>query len=491
MKNLKISIVCGDIKGKFSEIFSKINKLNEKNGPFDLTLCVGQFYSDSNEFGGADSEESNKYIKGEIPIQIPTYFIDSTDHLEFTQGMGYIVCDNLAYLGKSGVVNLLGYNVAYLSGIYDPFTYSKTSIHSFITYSEKEIKQFVQTIQKSKIDILLTCEWPKGILEKLREGEDPKEEPKSLSPAVSLLSKHSNPRYHFCGTENIFFERVPYKFGKTICRFIALANVSEKKHLYAVSLGGIATEPKVLSDNPFIEDKIEVEKLQPKNSKPKFQKKKEKVVPKCWFCLKNEDVETHLLVSIWNELYLAFPKGGITNDHLLIISVDHCNSYLELSPQAQEEFTKIYDRLSKYYSSKNKSIILFERNVISVTQNHMHFQLVPIDNSFLEKSLTIFEDEMKERDMKYFSFDSKISILNALEESKCENQNYYFILLPNGRKLIHQIINPKDKDIFNFGRLVCSKLLNCPERSDWKLCALTKEEEIKIVSDFKSEFKKG
>jgi hypothetical protein len=37
-------LLAGDCLGGFSALFKKVAAVNSKNGPFDLLLCVGQFF---------------------------------------------------------------------------------------------------------------------------------------------------------------------------------------------------------------------------------------------------------------------------------------------------------------------------------------------------------------------------------------------------------------------------------------------------------------
>ena len=54
------------------------------------------------------------------------------------------------------------------------------------------------------------------------------------SAQISLLAKHIQPHYHFAATENMFYQRLPYKNDDTPypTRFIGLAaiNDSQEKH---------------------------------------------------------------------------------------------------------------------------------------------------------------------------------------------------------------------------------------------------------------------
>lgn len=39
-------LISGDVKGKLSALFKRVQAVNKANGPFDLLLCTGGFFSD-------------------------------------------------------------------------------------------------------------------------------------------------------------------------------------------------------------------------------------------------------------------------------------------------------------------------------------------------------------------------------------------------------------------------------------------------------------
>lgn len=55
---INFSLFCGDVEGKFNAFFNRIENLNKKSGPFDLVLCVGNFF-------GINNREFDAYKIGE------------------------------------------------------------------------------------------------------------------------------------------------------------------------------------------------------------------------------------------------------------------------------------------------------------------------------------------------------------------------------------------------------------------------------------------
>ena len=65
--------------------------------------------------------------------------------------------------------------------------------------------------RSSGVDLLLTSDWPKGV-------ENHTSVPEGLnmrhvgSEAVARLAMAVRPRYHFAGTMQCFYERIPYRY---------------------------------------------------------------------------------------------------------------------------------------------------------------------------------------------------------------------------------------------------------------------------------------
>lgn len=41
--------MCGGVEGKFKTLFSRVENINKGHGGFDLLLCVGKFFGDTDE----------------------------------------------------------------------------------------------------------------------------------------------------------------------------------------------------------------------------------------------------------------------------------------------------------------------------------------------------------------------------------------------------------------------------------------------------------
>lgn len=197
-------LICGDVQGHFKTLFSKVENINKKNGPFDFLLCVGDFF-------GADNSELESYKSNEKVISIPTYFIGpnrESDLKHYPDEDGCEICQNLTYLGKRGLYTAdSGLKIAYLSGVEKTVNENK-AIH----FSEKDVLSIRNTCLKSQssfrgVDILLTSPWPDGITH-LDSKSDYKYQGSKL---IAWLATHIKPRYHVSALEGIYYERPPYR----------------------------------------------------------------------------------------------------------------------------------------------------------------------------------------------------------------------------------------------------------------------------------------
>lgn len=41
-------LLCGDVEGRFQTLFKRVEAINAKSGPFDMLLCVGNFFGVNN-----------------------------------------------------------------------------------------------------------------------------------------------------------------------------------------------------------------------------------------------------------------------------------------------------------------------------------------------------------------------------------------------------------------------------------------------------------
>ncbi len=151
---LKI-LVCGDVFGSFAPLFKRVALINSKVGPFEMLLCVGEFF-------GPSQEDNQKLLDGVFTPPIPTYILgpcslDSVPFYSEEKELG----PNLTYLGSKGVLHTpSGLSVAYLSGI-------ESQEASDFQFNSQTIQELLvpatAPLNFQGVDILLTSQWPKEV----------------------------------------------------------------------------------------------------------------------------------------------------------------------------------------------------------------------------------------------------------------------------------------------------------------------------------------
>ncbi|XP_033102373.1 CWF19-like protein 1 [Anneissia japonica] len=527
MEAIKI-LVSGDVEGNFDQLFKRVEKVNKKAGPFEALFCVGSFFSSSEK----SKTEWLKYENKQAKAPLPTYVLGANKP-EVT-GMfskscnGYEMAENITYLGRKGVMNMMsGLQVAYLSGI-EQESSGPSEAHSF---AEQDINELAMPLVSNSsfkgVDILITSQWPRNVEKHAVKPEGPGSD-KSGSRKLAALTLSLQPRYHFAGLEDVYYERAPYRNHQVlkdkqrhVTRFISLAsvaNIAKKKYLYAFNIvpmsklthAELVVQPPDVTECPFQNISTERRKEpqeadmsnqyffstdQPQASQKRQRdhqggsgSRKPRKHPKpsgpCWFCLGSPEVEKHLVVSVGITTYLALAKGGLVPDHVMILPIGHFQSQVDLPQDVSDEISKYKKALSKYFRSRNKSYVIFERNFKS---QHLQLQVVPIENQD-DIDIKDIKEALLEYSMKQDIEVNEIPVHSDLKQIVSLGAPYFYVELDGGEKLLHRI-----KKFFplQFGReaLACPALLNMPDRANWKSCSISKEEESEHAALFRKQFK--
>uniref|UniRef100_A0A8C8SC16 CWF19-like protein 1 n=1 Tax=Pelusios castaneus TaxID=367368 RepID=A0A8C8SC16_9SAUR len=470
-------LACGDVEGKFDMLFKRVQDVQKKSGEFDLLLCVGNFFASTPE------TEWEAYRTHTKKAPIPTYVLGANNPETvryFPDVSSCELAENITYLGRKGIFSgASGLQIAYLSG-----TESLSQPAPACSFSSKDVTELktslLSTPKFKGVDILLTSPWPRDVG---NFGNKPEEmdTKKCGSVLISNLATSLKPRYHFAALEKTYYERLPYRNhvvlqenAQHVSRFIALANVgntSKKKEEPACQF--------------FFDLSKRHGKKRPSDGKegqPKQPRKLPQPTGSCWFCLASPEVEKHLVVSIGTHCYLALAKGGLSTDHVLILPIGHYQSVVELSSEVLEEVEKYKSALKKFFRSKGKRYVLFERNYRS---QHLQLQVIPVP-----LSLCATED-IKESFIVQGQ-EQQIELLEIPEHSDIKQiaqpgTPYFYIELDTGEKLFHRI---KKNFPLQFGRevLASEAILNVPERADWRQCTASREEAEAAAKAFREDF---
>lgn len=513
-KPLKV-LVSGDVEGRFDQLFARISSIQKKSGQFDILLCVGNFFGDKND-------DWQKYKSGSAKVPLPVLILgpNKAEHVPlFSEGKDGELCENVTYLGKKGLyTGSSGLQLAYLSGTESDILSDSTS---FNTVDSSALTDPVKNDTKFKgVDILITSQWPKGVEKYAQEVEGFSSQDVG-SEIISQLAIKLRPRYHFCGMEDIHYERQPYRNHKVLAesarhvtRFIGLAKVGnpgKKKYLYAFNLtplsmmesSDLVSQPDDVTECPYkLMSSTKQEEKQEQffydmkagdgNKKRQSegggdrQQKKHKPVPTgpCWFCLGSPEVEKHLVVSVGSETYLALAKGGLVDDHILILPIGHYQSSVTALEDVTEEIEKYKKALKKCMKKQGKAMVFFERNYKT---QHLQIQAVPIPQDSMQEVKDVFLECAESESIEL----NEIPVHSDIKQIVQVGVPYFYAELPTGEKLYCRI-SGSQKFPLQFGREVLASqgILDMPERVDWKVCSVSRSQETSLAEAFKSKFKK-
>lgn len=529
-------LIAGSVESKYSKFIKRISDVNTKAGPFDLLLCIGDFFGDNEkeyeEFinGSTELPSVSTYIVSQAPKKLLKYH---PNEKSFHQGCELV--DDVLFLGRSGILTTSqGLRVAYLNGSYqeDDSLEDEDMKH----FTQKDINSLLlahESASSSIIDILVTTQWPKDIfnfcntdnidknvLDKINE---------TSSAKISILARTLKPRYHFVGGLNLFYERTPFRnhkvineASKNVTRFISIGNVAndqKQKWLYAINIipgntmsrEELVFQPPVVTENPFLNTSLEND-LKPtnpsgsqfffdtnsnhqdsenyrkrgRNQSDRRPNKQMKVdLESCWFCLASPNVDKSLIISIGDYSYLALAKGGLTDDHLMILPIEHVRSTVEVNDSdVNAEIDKFKTSLIQFYDSMNKVPVFFERNFKTA---HFQLQVIGLDK---EKASDGSLKQSTEEVFAQFDF-HEMSPHSDLSDVIQANVPYFFLDCPGYFKFFVRIDVKKAFFPIQIGRelLAHKSLLNCADKIDWKKCTLDPEQSkqlaVKVRQDFK------
>lgn len=209
----------------------------------------------------------------------------------------------------------------------------------------------------------------------------------------------------------------------------------------------------------------------------------------CWFCLASPNVDTHLVISVGDHCYCAMAKGGLVDGHVLILPIEHFPSIISLHENAVAEVHRYKGALQRLYKSQGKTMVVFERYLQLKAGTHAHLQIIPIPLTKASQVRSGFVSAAKELGFTFHAIcpQANLGTQEALQNHLQGGRNYFFVELPEGTVLAH-VLDSGESIPMQFGREVCAKLLGIPERGDWRVCKLSKDEEKAAAEKFKDDF---
>ncbi|CAG9795733.1 unnamed protein product [Diatraea saccharalis] len=521
MSEKQKTLVCGDVNGNFNALFSRVETIVKKSGPFDVLLCVGNFFKD-------DNSELDAYKMGTRKVPVTTYVFgpSNSDHIQFYPDEGSDIAPNIIYMGRRGIFTTsMDVKIAYLSGLSRRELGKDIPMCTFEPSDCSAVRDacFRGQAEFRGVDVLISTLWPAGIQQDETQKVDVQED--RLSDLLSWLSIHIKPRYHFVPSVDKYYERQPYRnqsvhqdYRECATRFIALAPVGNKmkeKWIYACSLQPISKmrmtdllqattdetpcpyDPELLKQHQpgkvvkfsgngqyfFNMDATDDDhgKRKRKGGDNPERKRKEFDPDTCWFCLSSPTVEKHLVISVGTHCYLALARGPLTPYHTLILPIAHHQALTRAPDEVIEEIKLFKKALTDFFNTMKMDVVFYERNYHTT---HMQIQVVPVPKECSLQILEVFQDEAGINSIQM----EVLPPYTEINQVTLPGAPYFHAELPTGEQLYAK---PKKNFPLQFGRDVLSSppILNCDDKADWRQCLLSREEEISHVNNFREKFR--
>lgn len=210
----RLLVGVGDIHGRFRRLVDWVQEVSRERGkPIAQALAVG----DVEAFRLAD-DHRRKAAKRTMPAEF-ALIADGQEQLPFPLSFiggnnedfetlaplakGGALAPNVTYLGRSGVREVAGLRVAFLSGIHAPRFLDQPLIPPRDAATRKQAGYFrrveVERLRRARdVDLLLLHEWPRGLGGQHVEGiAGPS--PWMGSPLARSVVEHLRPAWVLCG----------------------------------------------------------------------------------------------------------------------------------------------------------------------------------------------------------------------------------------------------------------------------------------------------
>ncbi|KAF6842639.1 cwfJ domain-containing protein [Colletotrichum musicola] len=534
-------IVVGNLNGALQPAFTKLATLHAKNG-FSFAIVTGDL------FGAEDDGTVDSLLRGDIKVPLPTYFTVGTTPLP-PQIVAKIeadeeICENLHFLGKRSITKTSeGVRIVALGGKLDKEIVGGQSKEQHLPFHTTDDAKSLKGANRA--DILLTTVWPAGVWSGSKVALAPENQAAIESTAeVAELCTTLKPRYHFSTSPTEFFyEREPFihpveenSEDAPVTRFISMApygNASKAKALYAftLTLNDTSVErPLGATLTPFSPRKPK-RRAQEDGTYSRFangeddgrhhrrgNKRRRHSPPpgpdRCFFCLSNPNLDTHMVATVGDDSYLATAKGPLATSetfkeqglgfpgHVIITPHAHTptiyhsgvESYSpEDAERTHKEMIRFREGLQAMVSSKSKYKLGGVTWEISRQRNiHAHWQFHPVPADLVYKNHVELGFKVEAENLKYPEFETRD--LSYEEQGGFGDYFRVWIWADDGEDRIKGTslvmkLDPNMRFDLQYPRKVVAKLLRLDHRFVWQDCVQPNEEETKDVEAFREAFK--
>lgn len=211
----------------------------------------------------------------------------------------------------------------------------------------------------------------------------------------------------------------------------------------------------------------------------------------CWFCLSNPKLEKHLLVSVGRSAYTALAKGGVHENHLLVLPVKHFPCFASMPKDVADDMLRQMNYIKDFYAPKDADLICYERwlPMRNTLANHAQFQAIAIPRRMAFCAQPALLSLGKKAGLIFRKIDSP-SELFTLQDGASATPYYYFQLpgdnTARGRMTEHWVCSSDSTKMpLNFGREVLCEILEAKDKLDWRKCVMSEEKETAIAAHLK------
>ncbi|KAK2600265.1 hypothetical protein QQS21_004984 [Conoideocrella luteorostrata] len=531
-------IVLGSLNGQLEPVLKKLASLHSKNH-FSLAILTGDVFTPS-----TDDATISALLDGTLEVPLPTYFTIGTHSLPRPISSKIEsdeeICHNLHFLGKRSTTKTSdGLRIVTLGGFLDTNVVGGQSKEQHLPFHTEDDAKGLKGANSA--DILITSMWPSNIWNGSKVVLEPSQQAAVKSTqSIAELCAALKPRYHLSASpEAFFYEREPFVHPSNsdaeppwITRFISMApfgNDAKAKAMYAFALNkSDATVPPGVTTSPFgsarkrphNDDHQGYSRFDHHdNSKHGRHNKRRRASPppgpdRCYFCLSNPNISSHMCCSIGDEAYITTAKGPLPTSttfadqglnfpgHFIIIPLPHAPTISSMGSttdptsdavRAYNEMNRFRESLQAMISQKSSHKLGAITWEISRDRNiHMIWQLIALPATMVQTGIAEAAFRVEAENQKYPAFQTKEL---ALEE-QASYGDYFRVWLwaDNGEDKIKgkSLVMPLSSDMhfdLQYGRRVIAKLLGLEERFIWQNCKQTVEEETRDVDAFREAFK--
>ncbi|KAK0631662.1 CwfJ C-terminus 1-domain-containing protein-like protein [Immersiella caudata] len=533
----QFSFVFGSINGQLRSAFGKLSSIHAKTG-FNFAIVTGNLFAEPE---AQDQDELRALLDGQTAIACPTYFTVGTHALP-PRVLEMIEADeeiapNLHYLGKRSTTKTSeGVRIVTLGGILDTNIVagqSKDQTEPFHTESDAKSLRGANSA-----DILLTTMWPADVWKNSSKAKEMNIDSTSApsSSSIAELCAALKPRYHF-STSAAYFEREPFlpeakdeadDKGIALTRFISMApwaNSLKHKAMYAFTVNreAIITPPHGSTLTPFFKaaappkrsaDEAGFSRFSHHDSGHRHRKHRRERSPppgpdRCFFCLSNPNLPTHMIPSVGDDSYLATAKGPLLSadtfkkqgldfpSHMIIIPLEHKPSLSsafipgEDLPKIFKEMTRFRESLQAMVSNTSGRTLGAVTWEINRARNiHTHWQFLPVPADMVIKGLVESGFRVLAKDFQLGDF--VVKDFGTADEVEGDYLRVWIWAEEEDRIVGKSLLLRFDENVrfdLQFPRKVMAKLLNLEDRVIWQNIGQTEEEETADTQAFRAGYK--